>query len=205
MHLKTCITALAATLSLSRAIPTSNSQVKPDSSLRLVKTSEADPGIWVTEEDKISKYRAKNINLIDITDIVDPQTLQQLSGASPGTSRLAAVTYPTTVSHQTEANALIAKATAAGPQSWLKTLSELLLSHCFFWSLSLTSIQFFQPLLSLLIWHPIQHLAFQPGQIHCSLKPSHSCIAVHALLRSAQYHRSCSWFQRQPHHCWGTL
>lgn len=40
-----------------------------DTELRLIKTSEADPGVWVTEDQKIEQYVAKNIHFIDITDI----------------------------------------------------------------------------------------------------------------------------------------
>ena len=119
------LAALLAASSLATAIPAPNAQVKPDPNLRLIKTSEADPGIWVTEEDKISKYKAKKINFIDITDINDPEALQRLSGANDDNSRLAAVIYPTAISHQTEANALIAGANTTGPKSWLKTLTEL--------------------------------------------------------------------------------
>ena len=119
------LAALLSATSLVQAIPATNSQEQSRSDLRLIKTSEADPGTWVTEEDKISKYRAKNINFVDITDIKDAETLARLNKFDSDTARVAAVVYPTTVSHQTEANGLISKATTAGPQSWLKTLSEL--------------------------------------------------------------------------------
>ncbi|KAL8839749.1 MAG: hypothetical protein Q9170_001620 [Blastenia crenularia] len=118
------LTALVGVLNLAKAIPAADSQANIKSILRLIKTSEADPGVWVTEEDKISKYRAKNINFIDITDIKDPETLSRLNTFDADTARIAAVVYPTTVSHQTEANGFISKATVAGPQSWLKTLSD---------------------------------------------------------------------------------
>jgi hypothetical protein len=63
---------LVASASLVAAIPP---QVRPffgegaTEELRLIKTSEADPGTWVTEEQKITDYVAKNIYFIDITDI----------------------------------------------------------------------------------------------------------------------------------------
>lgn len=124
MRLQTSLAALLGVASVATAIPAADSQEKAKANLRLIKTSEADPGVWVSEEDKISKYRAKNINFIDITDIKDPETLGRLSKFDADTARVAAVVYPTTVSHQTEANGLIAKATTSGPQSWLKTLSD---------------------------------------------------------------------------------
>lgn len=37
--------------------------------LRLIKTSPEDPGKWVTEEQKITDYKARGIGFIDITDI----------------------------------------------------------------------------------------------------------------------------------------
>ena len=124
MNFKTCLAALLAAFSFAIAIPAIDSHGKAEPTLRLIKTSEADPGVWVTEEDKISKYRAKKINFIDITDIKDPDTLKRLSTADPDNTRAAALVYPTTVSHQTEANALIANANTNGPQSWLRTLTE---------------------------------------------------------------------------------
>ena len=126
MNIKTCLSALLAASSFINALPAVDSHGKGDTNLRLIKTSEADPAVWVTEEDKISKYRAKKTNFIDITDIKDPETLQLLSGAGTEGSRAdaAAVAYPTIVSHQTEANGLIANANTTGPQSWLKTLTE---------------------------------------------------------------------------------
>lgn len=35
-----------------------------------------------------------------------------------------AITYPTTLTHVTEANSLITRVSNTGPQSWLKTLTE---------------------------------------------------------------------------------
>ena len=43
--------------------------VSADASLRLIKTSEADPGSWVTEEEKLTDYVAKGTGFVDITDI----------------------------------------------------------------------------------------------------------------------------------------
>ena len=120
MLLKIALEALWASSTLASALPASS---KPNG-FRLIKTSETDLGTWVSEEDKITKYRAKNINFIDVTDIKDAQTLKKLSGDSDDNARAAAITYPTSVSHQTEANGLIAKASVTNPQSWLKTLSE---------------------------------------------------------------------------------
>ncbi|KAG8528230.1 uncharacterized protein KY384_007147 [Bacidia gigantensis] len=124
MHFRYCFAALFLGSSLASAIPAPDNAVKRDPSLRLIKTSPSDPGTWVTEEDKISKYRAKNVNFIDVTDIKDPVTLKLLSGSGADNARAAAVVYPTTISHQTQANGFIASANTTGPKSWLKTLSD---------------------------------------------------------------------------------
>lgn len=40
-----------------------------------------------------------------------------------------AATYPTTLTHITEANSLISRVSNTGPQSWLKTLTEYVKSR----------------------------------------------------------------------------
>ncbi|PVH78862.1 peptidase family M28 [Cadophora sp. DSE1049] len=102
--------ALVASSSLLvSALPSTDSS-KINAGLRLIKTSEADPGIWVTEDEKIEKYTAKNINFIDITDITDTYVLNSLSGVSENTIvERQAVTYPTTLTHVTEGNSFISR------------------------------------------------------------------------------------------------
>lgn len=36
--------------------------------LRLIKTSDEDPGVWVTEDEKFEQFVAKKIGFVDITD-----------------------------------------------------------------------------------------------------------------------------------------
>ncbi len=43
--------------------------VEQDFALRLIKTSEEDPGKWVTEEERFRLYTSKRIGFYDITDI----------------------------------------------------------------------------------------------------------------------------------------
>jgi leucyl aminopeptidase len=127
MHPKSIFSALIATAALVAAAPATDSIIQIDPDLRFIKTSEVDPGTWVTDEQKITEYVAKNINFIDITDITDPETLLRLSTVPEATNEALsarAVTYPTTLTHQTEANALIAQLSNTGPQSWLLTLTE---------------------------------------------------------------------------------
>ncbi|KAG9228907.1 hypothetical protein BJ875DRAFT_216959 [Amylocarpus encephaloides] len=118
------LSALLVSSSLVAAAPP---EVRPnlDADLRLIKTSEADPGVWVTEDQKIEEYVAKNIYFIDITDIKNETTLARLS-TKPEEVHLAAraVAYPTSLTHQAEANALIAQLTQTGPKTWLTTLTN---------------------------------------------------------------------------------
>ncbi|KAF6795052.1 leucine aminopeptidase [Colletotrichum sojae] len=125
MHLNAAALAvLAASSRLVLASPaTDNLQIDP--ALRLIKTSETDPGTWVTDEEKITNYVNKHIGFIDITDISDPEVLAVLS--TPPEAEIAArqaVTYPTSLSHVSEANSLIASVSNTGPQSWLRTLTD---------------------------------------------------------------------------------
>lgn len=121
------VAAFAATAA-SGVIASTTSEAKlPGQELRLIKTSEADPGRWVSEAEKLSKYVAKQRHFIDITDIQDPEVLRLLS--TPQEEEEAnvaarAITYPTSMTHVAEANALIANVNNAGPQSWLQTLTN---------------------------------------------------------------------------------
>lgn len=69
MLLANVLSALAASASLVAAVPASDSTVQINKGLRFIKTSETDPGTWVTDEEKIVNYVAKNIGFIDVTDI----------------------------------------------------------------------------------------------------------------------------------------
>jgi bacterial leucyl aminopeptidase len=88
MHLSPYLLALATSSffqAISAAPSSTSSQI--ERGLRLIKTSEADAGTWVTEEEKIEKYVARDINFIDITDIkVCPTsvTLQLQTNISAG-------------------------------------------------------------------------------------------------------------------------
>ncbi|CZT49165.1 related to leucyl aminopeptidase [Rhynchosporium secalis] len=124
MHFSTILPLFATSLSLVSALPPTDVRVANDGSLRLIKTSEADPGTWVTEDQKIEQYVAKNIGFIDVTDIKNETVLNRLSTVqSESLIQARAVTYPSTLTHQTEANALIAKLNTTGPKSWLTTLT----------------------------------------------------------------------------------
>lgn len=124
MHPKLYLAAVSTGLSLVSAVPAVDSAVKVDAALRLIKTSPTDSGKWVTEDEKILNYVAKKVDFIDITDIKDPEVLQKLSANGDNFRAAAAITYPTALSHQTEANALIAQTNTIGPKSWLTTLTK---------------------------------------------------------------------------------
>ncbi|KAK3370646.1 hypothetical protein B0H63DRAFT_402722 [Podospora didyma] len=121
MRSTTLLVSLISTAWLAAAVPAAGKS----SGLRLIKTSPSDPGKWVSDEDKISKYVAKNIGFVDITDITDPEVLKILSTPDSDKSIAArAITYPTSVSHTAVANPLIAQVSTTNPQSWLTTLTN---------------------------------------------------------------------------------
>ncbi|KAL3417695.1 Leucine aminopeptidase 1-like protein 1 [Phlyctema vagabunda] len=125
MYLLSILSAILASSSLAAALPSTPTVDRSSADLRLIKTSEADPGTWVTEDQKIDDYVAKSINFIDITDITNATTLQRLSGnAIQARQQAAAVAYPTTLTHQAQATPLIAQVTTTGPKSWLLTLTD---------------------------------------------------------------------------------
>lgn len=68
MHFSSYIAAIAATSSVLVSAAAENT-TPASQQLRLIKTSEADPGRWVTEAEKLSKYVVKQRGFVDITDI----------------------------------------------------------------------------------------------------------------------------------------
>jgi bacterial leucyl aminopeptidase len=114
-------------LGISSACLISAAPSLPGAGLSLIKSSPTDPGTWVTEEQKLTEYHAKDIKFVDITDITDPEVLAYYSLAdgevTPSLSARA-VTYPSNVSHHAEADPLIAQLSTANLQSWAKTLTE---------------------------------------------------------------------------------
>ncbi|KAH8679326.1 leucyl aminopeptidase [Ilyonectria robusta] len=125
MHFKSAVAILAAVTHLAVAAPGSTKEVE-GSLMRLIKTSEEDPGQWMTqaEVDNLTK-QSRRTKFIDITDIQDDDVLSILS--TPPSERsieARAVTYPTTMTHVTEANSLISGVSNTGPQSWLTSLTN---------------------------------------------------------------------------------
>lgn len=74
MLVNVALTVLATSCTVALAAPAGGVK-NVDSSLRLIKTSETDAGIWVTEQEKFDKYTSKGIGFFDITDIQVSQLL----------------------------------------------------------------------------------------------------------------------------------
>ncbi|KAI0412350.1 Zn-dependent exopeptidase [Xylaria grammica] len=99
------------------------SEPRPATELRLVKTSEEDPGIWITEEEKFERLISKRIGFMDITDTMG---LEAMGAARKGAKaqQKAAAAFPSTPSHQTQAKALIANVKQSNLQTWTNTLAD---------------------------------------------------------------------------------
>lgn len=126
MLIQVIFTLLATSAWPAAAVPAAT-PASPNRGLRLIKSSPEDPGKWVTEEQKIKDYKSKGIGFVDITDITDAQVLAALSAPDTEgeqTFSVQAVSYPSTVSHQSQVSPLLTKVSTTNPQSWLKTLTE---------------------------------------------------------------------------------
>ena len=77
----------------------------PAEDLRLIKTSENDPGTWMTETEKWEKLQSQGINFVDITETQELEAMRvEIMGAM--SKRQDAI--PSAPSHQTVAKPLIA-------------------------------------------------------------------------------------------------
>lgn len=124
MALKTSLLALAVLSRLASASPASSSSTEAEVGLRLVKTSEDDPGQWVSEEAKFELFTSKGLGFIDITDIKDAEVLAALSTKPANSAGIQAVGYPSALAHIEEANALIDSSSTDGPKEWLEHLAS---------------------------------------------------------------------------------
>ncbi|KAJ4287065.1 hypothetical protein N0V88_007759 [Collariella sp. IMI 366227] len=108
------------------APPADASRTANTAGLRLIKVSPEDSGRWVSEEDKIRKYKAKGIGFVDITDITDDKVLAAFSApdSQENTFSAQAVTYPTSISRQTQVNSLLSQVSTTNAKTWLKTLTD---------------------------------------------------------------------------------
>ncbi|KAK7224279.1 hypothetical protein V2G26_012282 [Clonostachys chloroleuca] len=129
MALKTSLLALAVLSRLASASPASSSSTEAEVGLRLVKTSEDDPGQWVSEEAKFELFTSKGLGFIDITDIKDAEVLAALSTKPANSAGIQAVGYPSALAHIEEANALIDSSSTDGPKEWLEHLASYRTRH----------------------------------------------------------------------------
>ncbi|KAI1174253.1 Zn-dependent exopeptidase [Nemania sp. FL0916] len=95
---------------------------RPATELRLVKTSEEDPGTWMTEEEKFEKLTSKRIGFMDITDTMELETMGAALKAARSQKRAA---FPSSPSHQTQANTLIKNVKQSNLQTWTNGLADI--------------------------------------------------------------------------------
>ncbi|KAK7425972.1 hypothetical protein QQZ08_007554 [Neonectria magnoliae] len=91
-----------------------------DKGLRLVKTSDEDPGVWLTEHEKFDKLISKKIGFVDITDT---QELEDLRLNSVTSDIVTVQAIPANPSHQSEANPLIAQARQSNLSTWANAMA----------------------------------------------------------------------------------
>ncbi|GAP92822.1 putative Zn-dependent exopeptidase [Rosellinia necatrix] len=96
---------------------------KSAAELRLVKTSEEDPGTWMTEEEKFEKLISKRIGFMDITETTGLEAMGAARMAARAQQKAAAA-FPSGPSHQTQANALIQNVKQANLQTWTNSLAD---------------------------------------------------------------------------------
>ncbi|KAF8249122.1 Zn-dependent exopeptidase [Wilcoxina mikolae CBS 423.85] len=82
--------------------------------LRLVKTSEDAPAVWVTEGEKFTKFISKGLRFIDITESRDLEVLAVSKKH---------YTFPSKPSHQKEAQPLISKLQQMNLERWVTALA----------------------------------------------------------------------------------
>ncbi|KAK6819653.1 hypothetical protein PG995_011051 [Apiospora arundinis] len=111
--------ALQATVVLGAL--TSQSLPARDEELRLVKTSEEDAGTWMTEEQKFEQLISKGIHFADITDTMELETLRADRMVAAVAKR---ATFPSSASHQSEANPLISKLSQSNLQTWTNAMAD---------------------------------------------------------------------------------
>ncbi|KAM4058902.1 peptidase family M28 domain-containing protein [Hirsutella rhossiliensis] len=118
MRINAAVAAAVAAfgLHLAGAVPApADNQTAADPPLRLIKTSEDDPGKLVTEKE-MSRLTSEGIGFMDVTDVT--QNTNSTLVARQG------VRYPGRVRHVDEANELIRDIKMKEPERWLETLTN---------------------------------------------------------------------------------
>jgi leucyl aminopeptidase len=93
--------------------------------LRLCKTSPTDPGIWITEEEKFTRFISKKINFVDITDTPNLEALaaEKATNLQVSTASIEAA-FPSGPTHQSQAAPLISALSQANLQTWTNGLAN---------------------------------------------------------------------------------
>lgn len=128
MHLQATLVLFASAARFISAAPANDVRPIDFSEKRLIKTSEEDPGRWVSEDEKASLIKpGHRLNFIDITGIQDEEDLLTGFSTPPSASSTLQArqnAYPANLSHIEEANALIDRVSNNEAQTWLKSLTE---------------------------------------------------------------------------------
>ncbi|KAI8625092.1 Zn-dependent exopeptidase [Xylariaceae sp. FL1651] len=90
--------------------------------LRLIKTSENDAGVWMTEEEKFEKLTSKRIGFAGITETMELEAMGAARTAAKAQQKAAA--FPSGASHQTQANALVKSVKQSNLESWVNSLAN---------------------------------------------------------------------------------
>ncbi|ORY58527.1 uncharacterized protein BCR38DRAFT_500358 [Pseudomassariella vexata] len=106
------------------AVASYNVPTRQAEGLRLIKTSDDDAGTWVTEEEKFEKFISQHVGFVDITDTMALETLR-VDRLTSDVKRQTVQAFPSTASHQTEANALIAKLVQSNLSTWLNAMANI--------------------------------------------------------------------------------
>ncbi|KAH6984304.1 hypothetical protein BKA56DRAFT_481308 [Ilyonectria sp. MPI-CAGE-AT-0026] len=107
------------------SLPTRRDTLKArEKGLRLVKTSEEDPGVWLTEEEKFDQLISKKIGFVDITDTLELENFRLNSQGRLADDTVTLQAIPSAPSHQSVANPLIAKANIANLRTWANAMAD---------------------------------------------------------------------------------
>ncbi|KAJ9144189.1 Peptide hydrolase [Pleurostoma richardsiae] len=116
------VVAVAASAVIATASP-GRSVERRDEVLRLIKTSEADPGTWMTEAEKIANFGTKRGGWLDVTS-ASPEVLALMSSNASHSVRRTATAFPTELSHNEEAEKYISKVQTCGTKQWMRNLTD---------------------------------------------------------------------------------
>ncbi|KAI0020371.1 Zn-dependent exopeptidase [Xylariomycetidae sp. FL0641] len=90
--------------------------------LRLIKTSDEDAGTWMTEEEKFEKLISKHIGFMDITETSDLESM--VAAKSSAKAQRDTTAFPSSASHQTEANKLIKNLEQDNLETWVNAMAD---------------------------------------------------------------------------------